>query len=126
MIMNPRSKSASRRHFRLAAPLALLALASAVSSAAQTAPAPSSSTPPEKPIPVEESKQKQLDETVQLSPFQVTSSNKGYFSSNTMSGTRMNSKIEDLGQSITVMTKEQMTDFAMLDINDVFNYMAST
>jgi hypothetical protein len=43
-----------------------------------------------------------------------------------MSGTRMNSKIEDLGQSITVMTKEQMVDFAMLDINDVFDYMAST
>ena len=43
-----------------------------------------------------------------------------------MSGTRLNSKIEDLGQSITVMTKEQMTDFAMLDVNDVFYHMAST
>ncbi len=66
-------------------------------------------------------------EVVALSPFEVTSdSNRGYFQSNTMSGTRLNSKIEDLGQSITVMTKEQMTDFAMLDINDVFDYMAST
>ena len=45
--------------------------------------------------------------------------NNGYFSSNTMSGTRMNSKIEDLGQSITVMTKEQMTSFkALMDIRD--------
>ena len=35
-------------------------------------------------------------------------------------------KIEDLGQSISVMTKEQMFDFAMLDVNDVFDYMAST
>lgn len=61
-----------------------------------------------------------------LSPFEVTADATGYFQSNTMSGTRLNSKIEDLGQSITVMTKEQMGDFAMLDVNDVFDYMAST
>ncbi|WP_438481345.1 TonB-dependent receptor plug domain-containing protein [Oleiharenicola lentus] len=66
------------------------------------------------------------EDVVELSPFQVTANNKGYFSANSMSGTRMNSKIEDLGQSITVMTKEQMSDFAMLDINDVFDYMAGT
>ena len=66
------------------------------------------------------------DEVVALSPFEVVADNKGYFQSNTMSGTRLNSKIEDLGQSITVMTKEQMSDFAMLDINDIFDHMAST
>jgi hypothetical protein len=67
------------------------------------------------------------EEIVALSPFEVVSdNNRGYFQSNTMSGTRLNSKIEDLGQSITVMTKEQMSDFAMLDINDVFDHMAST
>lgn len=63
---------------------------------------------------------------ITLSPFEVTAETIGYFQSSTMSGTRLNSKIEDLGQSITVMTKEQMTDFAMLDINDVFDHMAST
>lgn len=65
-------------------------------------------------------------EVVVLSPFEVVADTTGYFQSNTMSGTRLNSKIEDLGQSITVMTKEQMADFAMLDVNDVFDYMAST
>lgn len=65
------------------------------------------------------------DDTVVLSPFEVTSTNKGYFSSNTMSGTRFNTKLEDLGSSITVVSKEQMSDFAMLDINDVFAYVAS-
>ena len=65
-------------------------------------------------------------ETVALSPFEVVADAAGYFQSNTMSGTRLNSKIEDLGQSITVMTKEQMNDFAMLNINDVFDHMAST
>src|SRR5947209_18960951 len=43
-----------------------------------------------------------------------------------MSGTRFNSKLEDLASSISVVTKEQMNDFAMLDINDVFNYTANT
>jgi len=65
-------------------------------------------------------------EVVTLSPFEVVSANKGYFAANSMSGTRINSKVEDLGQSLTVMTKEQMSDFAMRDINDVFDYMAST
>jgi hypothetical protein len=69
---------------------------------------------------------KPAEEVVTLSPFEVVSDTKGYFASNTMSGTRLNSKIEDLGQSITVMTKEQMSDFAMLDINDIFDHLAST
>ena len=62
------------------------------------------------------------DETVQLSPFEVVADTKGYFAGNTMSGTRLNSKLEDVGAAITVMTKEQMADFAMLDINDIFLY----
>lgn len=61
-----------------------------------------------------------------LSPFEVQSSNNGYYASNTMSGTRLNSKIEDLGASITVVTKQQMQDFALLDLNDIFNYEAGT
>ncbi|MCX6951579.1 MAG: hypothetical protein NTV51_05260 [Verrucomicrobia bacterium] len=63
---------------------------------------------------------------VQLNPFEVTADTKGYFSGNTISGTRINSKLEDLGAAITVMTKEQMSDFAMLDINDIFLYSVGT
>ena len=66
------------------------------------------------------------EEIVALSPFEVVSDDKGYYSANTMSGTRFNSKLEDLASSITVVTKEQMSDFAMLDINDIFNYTANT
>lgn len=64
------------------------------------------------------------EDVVVLSPFEVKQDTKGYYSSNTMSGTRFNTKLEDLGSSITVMTKEQMADFAMVDINDVFLYTA--
>ncbi len=66
------------------------------------------------------------DETVVLSPFEVVADTKGYYSANTMSGTRLNTKLEDLASAISVVTKEQMADFAMLDINDVFLYSANT
>jgi hypothetical protein len=71
-------------------------------------------TPPEK------------DEILKLSPFEVTGETRGYYAPNATSGTRLNSKLEDLAASITVVTKEQMADFAMLDINDIFLYEAST
>lgn len=66
------------------------------------------------------------DGTVQLSPFEVREANNGYYASNTMSGTRLNTKLEDLASSISVVTKAQMQDFAMLDINDIFAYEANT
>ncbi len=65
-------------------------------------------------------------EVTHMNPFEVVASNQGYYSANTMSGTRLNSKLEDLGASITVVTKEQMQDFALLDINDIFSYEVST
>ncbi len=66
------------------------------------------------------------DEAVQLTPFEVKEANNGYYATNTMSGTRLNTKLEDLASSISVVTKAQMQDFAMLDINDIFKYEAST
>ncbi|MEO5957746.1 MAG: TonB-dependent receptor plug domain-containing protein [Opitutaceae bacterium] len=65
-------------------------------------------------------------EIVSLSPFEVTTDVRGYYAANTMSGTRFNTKLDDLASSITVMTKEQMADFAMVDINDIFLYVAGT
>lgn len=81
--------------------------------AAQTAPAKTAAIPTP-------------EEVVTLSPFQVVDDQKGYQASSTLSGTRLNTKLEDLGSSITVVTKQQMQDMASLDINDVFRYEAST
>jgi outer membrane receptor protein involved in Fe transport len=66
------------------------------------------------------------DDTLVMSPFEVVSEARGYHGANTTSGTRINSKLEDLASSISIVTKEQMSDFALLDINDIFNYEAST
>jgi outer membrane receptor protein involved in Fe transport len=66
-------------------------------------------------------------EVVQMSPFTVeTGDETGYYASNTLSGTRLNTRIEDLASSITVVTKQQMMDTAALDINDIFLYEANT
>src|SRR5689334_7403440 len=84
----------------LGAPLAL----------AQTAPAPSAVDTRDdkaKAIPVVENKDATTPsdkEVVTLSPFEVKADTKGYYNANTMSGTRFNSKIDDLASSITVMT----------------------
>lgn len=89
------------------------------------------SSEPEKKIPVETVKQDDKsmvladDEIQVLSPFEVVTDNKGYFSSSTQSGTRFKTKIEDMGSSITVMNKDQMKDFGMVDINDVFSYVGN-
>lgn len=66
------------------------------------------------------------EKAVVLSPFEVTESNNGYYGGNTMSGTRLNTRLDDLASSISVVTKEQMADFGMVDINDIFAYETST
>ena len=119
-IMNPCALTrALPLRWALSAPLclALFSVTAAAQSASSEAKAKDavvvSDAPPEKDV-------------VQLSPFQVVENNRGYYSANTMSGTRFNTKLDDLASSITVMTKKQMTDFGMTNINDVFLYMAGT
>ena len=66
-------------------------------------------------------------EVVALSPFEVTAgSDKGYAAFSTLSGTRLNSKLEDLAGSVSVVTKQQLLDTAALDINDIFLYEVGT
>ena len=67
------------------------------------------------------------DEVVELSPFEVNSAqDRGYLATSTMSGTRLNSKIEDIAASLSVVTKQQLEDTASVDINDVFMYESNT
>ncbi len=66
-------------------------------------------------------------EVVALSPFEVSAGiDKGYAAANTLSGTRLNSPLEDLAGSISVVTKQQLMDTAALDINDIFLYEVGT
>lgn len=64
---------------------------------------------------------------ITMSPFQVERSrDRGFAAENTLAGSRLNTKLEDLAASITVVTKQQLEDTAALDINDVFKYEAGT
>ncbi|HEX9784108.1 MAG TPA: TonB-dependent receptor plug domain-containing protein, partial [Opitutaceae bacterium] len=66
------------------------------------------------------------EEAIVLSPFEVQSDNTGYYAANSMSGTRFNTSLQDLAAPVSVITKEQMEDFGMRDVNDVFLYSANT
>lgn len=128
MIVTPKELSARPLH-RAHVIAALLLSTSAF---AQVAPNPA----PENPTTTKRTKdavvaanaaeKKSEEDAIVLSPFEVVESARGYFAPNSMSGTRFNSRVEDLAASLTVVTKEQMEDFAMLDINDVLSFTAGT
>lgn len=122
---------------RLSHPLfaVVLALGSTLVSLRAQSPAPP--LPPEtatsapKPLTKEEAQaldatapapgEKNKDGAVVLTPFEVKSENdKGYYASNSLSGTRMNSRLEDLASPISVVTKQQLDDMAAVDLNDIF------
>ena len=85
--------------------------------------APKNSDRPEN---TEKSGKARSEEMVVMPLFEVRVDNRGYYGANTMSGTRLHSKIEDLAVPLTVVTKEQMSDFAMLDLHDIFLYETGT
>ncbi|MFT3868658.1 MAG: TonB-dependent receptor [Nibricoccus sp.] len=61
------------------------------------------------------------NETLVLSPFEVTTDkDRGYHAGSTMSGTRMGADLDDIANPISVVTKQQLLDFAARDINDIF------
>lgn len=75
--------------------------------AAQTAPAPRPAA----------------DEPVKLSVFEVSATgDKGYAASTAMSGTRTNEKLENLPNSISVMTSDLLADLGMLNFLDAADY----
>ena len=69
-----------------------------------------------------------VDEDIyELSPFVVDASgDSGYYTANTLAGSRLNTKISDLASSITVINLEQLEDTASVNINDIFRYEANT
>ncbi len=104
----------------------LWAVTSSPAQSAQPAATPAPEKPAVKPVAAAGSSDEK-SEVVVLSPFEVNSArDTGYFASSTLSGTRLNSKLEDLASPISVVTKQQMIDTAALDINDIFKYESNT
>lgn len=112
-------------------PVGILSLVTSLSAqAVDPAPNPPPGRPPQPVPPGAVAKQADAgdDDTVVMSPFEVSTSGNdiGYFASNTLAGSRLNSKIGDLAAPITVITKQQLEDTNSHDLNDVFLYEANT
>ncbi|MBL9186514.1 MAG: hypothetical protein JNK23_03455 [Opitutaceae bacterium] len=60
---------------------------------------------------------------VELKPFVVDSTkDTGYAAQNTLSGTRLNSPVADLGVTLTIFTPEVWTDLSLSSTNELINY----
>jgi hypothetical protein len=97
----------------------------------QTAPASSVANPPAEekgPIPVATSPAPETEsEPVKLSPFEVSADQaKGYFTPNTVAGTRLQNNIGDIPSSVTVIDRQQIEDTNSQNINDIMLYEANT
>jgi iron complex outermembrane recepter protein len=69
---------------------------------------------------------KPSDDAVRLSDFTVTADDdRGYAASETLSGTRVATKIIDLPYTVNVLTSEFFSDFAIFDLNDTLTQIGS-
>lgn len=60
------------------------------------------------------------DDTVLLSPFEVsTSKDVGYLATNTLAGSRLNTSLKDVGAAISVLTPEFLADIGATNMRDV-------
>lgn len=79
-----------------------------------------------KPVPPDAVKKTEGEQIV-LSPFVVTTEkDSGYFTANTLAGTRLNNNIGDLPGSISIVSQQELLDTNSININDVFRYQANT
>jgi hypothetical protein len=100
------------KHPCLALALALIA----GTALAQSVPPPAPAAPP-----VAE------DTTIVLNPFIVsTEANKGYYASETLSGTQLKSQVRDLANPITILTEEFMRDIGAVNYEEALEFLPST
>jgi hypothetical protein len=92
-------------------------------SASETTPSPTVkpvTTPAALPAPTDE-------DVIRLSPFEVDASqDKGYVATNTLAGTRVNTQLRDIGNAISVVTSQFLTDTAATDNKSLLVYTTST
>ncbi|MEI6466484.1 MAG: TonB-dependent receptor [Verrucomicrobiota bacterium] len=69
---------------------------------------------------------KPADDTIRLTEFTVTAEeDRGYAASETLSGSRVATKIIDLPYTVNVLTSEFFADFAIFDLNDTLTQIGS-
>lgn len=70
---------------------------------------------------------KDTEKVIELSPFTVNAEeDTGYTASSTLAGTRLRTDLRDVAASITVITKDFMSDIAANNLEDLLTYTAGT
>lgn len=78
-------------------------------------------------LPLHAFAQQEEEELVTLSPFVVTAdSTKGYYASETLSGTQLKSEVRDLANPITILTEEFMQDIGAVNYQEALEFLPST
>ncbi len=67
------------------------------------------------------------EDTLVLSPFVVDAAqDNGYLATSTLAGSRINTNLKDVSQSMTIVTKAFMNDIGAVNVNDILSYTAGT
>lgn len=67
------------------------------------------------------------EEIFELSPFEVqTTSDAGYYASQTLAGGRINTRLEDVASSVQVVTEELLQDLGATSLEEVLIYTTNT
>jgi len=66
------------------------------------------------------------DEVIELSPFVISGDTEGYVATSSMAGTRVNTHLDEIPASISVVTKDMMRDLGVQNSGELLNYTVST
>lgn len=106
--------------------LAFLTTAVAVVSFAQTNPQPNNPAPASAATPPPPAGASN-EEVVELSPFVVSADSfQGYYASQTLAGSRLKTRVDEVASSIQILTPEFLDDIGATNANELFLYTTST
>ncbi len=119
----------NRKIEKYASILAALALVAAAQSRAQQASSPTASTPTPPATtagaPAAATDEGE-DQIVKLTPFEVSAgAEQGYNAASTLAGNRLNTELRDIGNAVSVVTKQFLTDTGAVDNKTLLQYLPS-
>src|SRR6201999_797268 len=104
--MKPTATSSREPRIAFVAMSALLLALNTTTAGAQTAPAPNPATPASSTSSTE-TKTDASEDTILLSPFEVSSSkDEGYAATSSLAGSRLNTQLKDIASPISVVTPQ--------------------
>ena len=124
--MKPTATSSREPRIAFVAMSALLLALNTTTAGAQTAPAPNPATPANSTSSTE-TKTDASEDTILLSPFEVSSSkDEGYAATSSLAGSRLNTQLKDIASPISVVTPQFLQDTGARSVQDLLIYTTNT